>query len=72
LPAVNWWKRPEPDRRSWSRRGSPTFFPSGYPSTASAVNSKRILGIEEHGAWQLFWQHTSATGVAGTVQIWPQ
>ncbi len=47
-------------------------FPGGYPFTASALNYACIIGFEENGAWQLFCQHTSSTGIAGAVQIWPQ
>jgi hypothetical protein len=47
-------------------------FPGGYPFTTSALIYACIIGFEENGAWQLFCQHTSATGVAKAVQIWPQ
>jgi hypothetical protein len=47
-------------------------FPGGYPFTASGLQYACIIGFEENGAWQLFCQHTSAAGIAGAVQIWPQ
>ncbi len=47
-------------------------FPGGYPFTASGLIYACIIGFEQNGSWELDCQHTSATGLAGAVKVYPQ